>query len=419
MKLLQLLRDKVYSTPLIDKASASNKSGTNLPVLLREIAEGLGMAKLAGVTRAFFYGRLSIPLSASSGFNAAEEQHKGRFIPMIQRIGSDKRKPSNGDSIQNANSLVNNKMRMTSAAIILFAILQQECEENCRDKACSEAMPVILSLLDDTTPQNQAIGALILIPVLKVSTESSAVFDKFHQVITFSLGNAVKHCARENATTLALLCLARSRWFELLHQHSLIGTSEIYSTVVDTFDTVRKQAHVGHQDDSDIRLAASLVTGVNPLLCLLLQFPEAAAIEVCRPGLSALLPLLEPAGMNLESRAIQIAALCGILSLIKGAYPIIGHHACKIMTGTFLMLNRLDDDAKLLNETTPADRCNDDRNATVIARQLAFYVAAATLAVSDKAGDVLQCIESEYGSKDHIQRCYDIRLLSLEIIPKS
>lgn len=412
MKLLTMLYKNVSSESLNDATSQMERSEIRIVMLVQGIGKVVGMEKLAAATRAFFYNRQAFPLSTSNESKSITSPHIGPLMPMIQRITSESRQKANGGFSEIAGSCPSNKMRITSAAIVFCAVLRRTCESTCLEKTCSDAIPVALSLLNDAKPVNQAIGAIFVISVLKASAKSTSVvhIHKFHAMIMGSLRTAIRHCGENDAVVFAVLCLAQSQGFALLHKHSLIGTKELHSAAMDLFDIILKQTRASRKDDGDIRLAVALVAGINPILGLLLIFPEAAAVEVCRPGLSALLPLLGLDGMNLETRAIQIAALCSILSLIKGACPIISHHPCKIMTGAYVLLHRLEEDIKFLNETV-----QDDGNATAIARNQALYLAAAILAVSDKAETVLQYIASEHNSKHHIQRCDEIRSLSLDL----
>ena len=187
------------------------------------------------------------------------------------------------------------------------------------------------------------------------------------------------------------------------------------------FDAIRKQTHASLHDGSDIRIWAALVTGINPLLNLLAELPQAASTEIGRAGLATILLLVGWPGMSLESRSIQISALCALLSLMKGAYPIVNRHGTKIMIELFALRHRLDNDSKFLNETfTTKLGQADDEVLTAVTRQLCLYTAAVALVVGGNGAEgVLNHIELENRSDAHIHRCREIRNLFAKLTSAS
>ncbi|KAL7518364.1 hypothetical protein ACHAWX_003203 [Stephanocyclus meneghinianus] len=330
-------------------------------------------------------------------------------------------------------------MCLSSAAILLSAVFNGRCDIELTDKACLDTIPIVLSLLDDTTPFNQGVGALIFIAVMSDETaRTPLLLERFHITLTHSLRSAVQLCGREDATILAVLCLAQSKWFEILSRQSLSRVkgpareandaisadgmcNSIREALAHLFDAVRKQTHAGRHDGSDIRIGAALVTGINPLLNLLAELPQAASTEIGRAGLATILPLVTWPGMSLESRSIQISALCALLSLMKGAHPIMNRHGTKIMIELFALLHRLDNDSKFLNEalTTKLGQA-DDEVSTAVTRQLCLYAAAVALVVGGRRAEgVLNHVKLENRSDAHVHRCGEIRNLFANLMRAS
>jgi len=420
-----LVRDSLYTTPSEKESTPSESSGTytqNVCLLIHEIGQGLGMKTLVLATRAFYFQRLGFPISTSNEATTVSNQCKGPFMPTIKRSYNDNENRGNKRPIAEAAPRMENKMRLY-AAIIFFAILQQPSALD-GEQVFPDIVPVVLSLLDDATPFNQGVGALLSTAIIKATLDMNNVasyVEKFHTLITRSIGNAVQLCGQEDATILTAVCLAQSKWYYLLNLHETITVNEtcklIHKAVANLFDIIKKQTFVGSKDDGDIKVATALVVGIDPLLNLLSSFPHAAASEIGRCGLSTMLPLLRWDGINLESRSIQVAALCGILSLMKGAYPVVKHHVHSIMTETFVLLHKLDCDVRYLNETSSENSNSADyKCSTALVARLALHVAASTLVLSDKAEIVLEYIESKHGSVDHIERCREIRSLSTRLI---
>ena len=428
-----MIHQSLHAGANCEKATENKNSmaGTQeVKLLLCEISQGIGAEILSSTIRAFFYGRLCFPISSPADVNVVSSS-KGPFMPMIQRTGL-KAKPAAAQSSTKELPHVENKLRSSAAAIMFGAMYIQPWD--LLDNAFLDTIPIVLTLLDDVTPFNQAVGGLILLSVMKAShnlTDIPSFVERFHIMLTRSLGTAIQLCGREDATMLAVLCLAQSRWFKLLRLYSLnvpISKSNdalssaglcltIRTAAAHVLDTVKKQTQSGRHDGGDVRISAALVAGMNPLLELLAEFPEAASTEIGRVGLSALLPLVGWRGMSLESRSIQIAALCGLIALMNGAYPIMSNHGTKVMVELVALLHRTRIDAEFLAKTPATRNCGqaNDEVSTLLARQLALYTAAIALIVCGKgAEDVLNHVESKKTS-EHVQMCQEIRGLAAKM----
>jgi hypothetical protein len=152
-----------------------------------------------------------------------------------------------------------------------------------------------------------------------------------------------------------------------------------------------------------------LVAGINPLLALLADLPDAAAVEIARVGLSAALPLMAWRGSSLESHSVHIASMACLLLLMKGAFPIMPKHGGKILTEVLLLLDRIDKDAAYLSENNadfPHD--SDDHISALVSVKVALFCGAVSLIVCSKsAEDVIQHVKSMSLEKP-IDRCREI-----------
>ena len=419
-----------------DVDSCSDKISTSLPLLLREISQNVGVDLLVSTVRTHFFGRLGH--SCSSDANVmVQPQARGVFMPMVQRIGSNisKKSAAAASSSGDEKPHVDIPMRLSAAAIILCAALRRPCNNfETWDKAISDALPIVLSLLDDVQSIHQATGALMFVSIIEAAStfEESAIpsfVDKFGQLITSSLESAIQMCGRGEPTVLTILCLAQSKWIGYLglisrYRRASITPQEIHSmarkAASDMLVIIRMQAQTGGRDGNDERISGALAAGINPLLARLATFSEAASVEIARIGLSALLPVIGWSGMSLDIRSAQVAALAGLISLMNGAYPIMPHHGKKVMTEVLLLLDRADKDAVFLSNEEKADAANGQNDdmvvSTNVVRYVALYTAAFCLAIcGDSAEVVLEHIENTQSRKELLSRCLEIRTASEQL----
>ena len=403
-------------------------------LILSNISQNIGVDLLSSTIRAHFFGRLS-PSSTrtDSDTNTAITQHhkpaSGVFMPMIQRIGSSnvkKEVPSSPSSDEKPHIEI--PMRLSAAAIILCAIIPQQCDYfETTNKALSDTLPIALSLLDDVQTIHQATGALLLISAIESASkldQTPSFVDQFSLIVTSSLADSIQMCGREAPTLLTMICLAQSKWMNYCGVYSNKPDASTPHTQVHKMSckaaatilvAIGKQVHVGGRDGNDERITGVLVAGFNPLLSQLAQFPNARSIEIARVGLATLLPLISWSGISLEVRSAQVSALASLVSLMNGAYPIMPRHGKKIMTEVFLLLDRSDKDALYLNNNKGSP---DDKMSTEAISKVAVYTASVALAICGKsAEDILDHIETTQSSKDRLsKRCKEIRTLSKELL---
>lgn len=422
MSLLQTVQKSSSCSSTSSSIIEVEEVPTPLRLIFRNISQNIGIDLLSSTIRAHFFGRLSLSSTRtdSDANNTITQHHKptsGVFMPMIQRIGSSNIKK---EAPSDEKPHLEIPMRLSAAAIILCAIIPQQCDDfETTNKALSDTLPIALSLLDDVQTIHQATGALLLISAIESASKLEHIpsfVDQFSPIVTSSLADSIQMCGREAPTLLAMLCLAQSKWMNYCGVYSnkpdaYTPHTQVHEMVSKATATILveigKQVHVGGRDGNDERITGALVAGINPLLAQLAQFPNARSIEIARVGLSTLLPLISWSGMSLEVRSAQVSALAGLVSLMNGAYPIMPKHGKKIMTEVFLLLDRSDKDALYLNNNKGS---LDDKVSTEVMSKVAVYTAAVALAICGKnAEDILGHVEATSSKDQLIKRCKEIR----------
>ena len=410
---------------------------TDVLPLLQSISRNIGVQVLTSTARAFFYARLSYPSTSSSNVRdvASKSVGPGPYIPLVRRIGDEKRQPERQTSDADTSDLTkeHNRFRVAAVTLIVCSVLSQHSGFKECDSTVSDAIPVALTLLDDVQSYHQGLGAAIVLSAIEsLSTfgpdaRTPSFITQFNPFLTSAFETAIKHCGREEAPLITTICLAQSKYIQYLstlsqHPDCIVQPATVHSlarkATVDMMHRVINQTQLGGRDGNDERIAGMLVAGINPLLALLANLPDAASIEIARVGLSALLPLIGWRGGSLESHAIHISSMACLLSLMNGAYPIMTKHGGKILTEVMLLLDRSDKDSAYLSETNSDFPSGSDNHTAVnITVKVALYCGAITLIVCGESADaVIQHIKSTNRQKP-IDRCQEVCDLSNKIRP--
>lgn len=437
--LKQILTSSLIAAPSRENACTvlhHGHSSTDILLLLQSISRNVGVEVLTSTVRAFFYARLAYPFASTSNISAVASKPAGSYMPMIRRIGVEKIEPENQKSDMDTSDLtkVHNKLRVSAATLIFCAVLSQHSSFKACDSALSDAIPIALTLLDDVQSFHQGLGAVIILSAIESlslfgpDTRTPSFVTNFNPFLTSAFETAMKHCERENAPLITAICFAQSKWIQYLstfsqHPDCIVPKATVNAltrkATSDMMHTVINQAQFGGRNGNDERIAGMLVAGINPLLALLANLPDAASIEIARVGLSALLPLIGWRGSSLESHAIHISSMACLLSLMNGAYPIMTKHGGKILTEVLLLLDRTDKDTSYWSETnSDFPRGSDNHTAANVTVKVALYCGAVSLIVcgSESAKAVMQHVESTNLEKP-IDRCREICDLSKKIRP--
>ena len=428
----------IISSPLMEENSVNSSfdsSSNNIRLLLRNISDSIGVDVLVSAVRANFYGRPRFSGSVITNAMTVHPQSRGLFMPMVKRRSQSNEfsnKPAAVTIKSDEKPHIQCKMRISAAAILLSAV-----DFHMHDEAFSDAIIIALCLLDDVQSIHQAFGAIISMSVFEAASSSvdkiPLFVEKFSSILTSSFADAIQMLVRTEPPILTCLCLAQSKWIRLLgllslhnHDGALLSTSAIQQMASKSaavlLNAMGKQVHSGGRDGNDERIAGAFVTGINPLLALLAEFPNALSVEIARAGLATILPLIGWSGTRLEVRAAQNCALVGLVSLMMGSYPIMSHHGKKIMTEGFLLLDRAYKDAEYLRTSKSTEIIEDGKlNAEAVSTNVTIIVALHTAAVSlaicgDSANTVLDHIMSTQSTnKRLIDRCLEIRTISVKL----
>jgi hypothetical protein len=234
-------------------------------------------------------------------------------------------------------------------------------------------LPICFELIDSLTPVLVAQGASGLIHLLDHLDPSSDWFQEYAESALSVLNTAFTSCREGPVVILlgqALIRLMRflkdaskrrrqttRQWLSLLHQSSLRPSSETICWEL-------------------------LVGGIIALLHQHSELENADAVEICRLGLSALLPL--SMGEFVDTKT-EVAALVALINLMTGAHTVMPRHGGKIMS-------------HLLSSATAFTV--RDRAANVGPRDLTIHTAAVSLIVCGPkfAGTVLEDVSRNEAS---------------------
>lgn len=387
----------------------------SLFLMLQNICRHVGVEKVASTARAHFFGRLV-------GKSVIKPRQNG-FMPMIKRIDDDSGREV---STKREKPHIETPMRIPSAVVLLSAALSCPGNDDEMDTAYLDALPIGLSLLDDAQSLHQGLGAFLLVSVFesacsRVENGSLDFVSRYGQLIASVLEEEIRISGRDDPTILGTVCLASSKFVELLVKskrsiQGLSATSLARKFVVEMFNSITTQTN-SCQNGNDERISAVLTAGINPILAQLATCREAASVEVARQGLSVLLPVIGWSGMNLETRSAQAVALSSLVSLLVGAYPIMPRHGKKIMTEVVLLLDRCTKDKAFLNDQgtigSTDSYTTEMLSATEAIAEIARFAAAVCLAVcGDSAASILGHVETTQKRDELLYLCKDIRFVA-------
>ena len=164
---------------------------------------------------------------------------------------------------------------------------------------------------------------------------------------------------------------------------------------------------------------AALLGGARPLLSALAGLPDgsAAAAELVRPGLAALLPLIGwdvPPPLPPSARRMQLAGLACLEELLAGAHPVAPRHGGKVMAELLGCACRARRDSEAEAAAARGDDGDSDEaiSAGAVACLAVRAAGVALLLCGDRAGEVLTEIEGggeEEWQDDMVGICREVR----------
>uniref|UniRef100_A0A7S4SCL3 Uncharacterized protein n=1 Tax=Ditylum brightwellii TaxID=49249 RepID=A0A7S4SCL3_9STRA len=296
----------------------------------------------------------------------------------------------------------------------------------------SDILPIIYELIDSSNSKFQSCGGAAFLHVLGQCTPTS--FVEYHDTAVDILTLACRICNRDDAITLAILSKSIAEVFRIAEGRKDKSRAKRRGVTSDLISLLKNVTYKG--DAASI--AALLVGGINPLLAQLAsKAAQAESMELCRNGLSALLPLIRWDGTDVQHRTVQIAALTGLCSLMMGAHPVMRHHGGKVMSELLSCVGRADRDLEIYNRMKARlrqvrndnsgkdqDRMNNTasdgerqesfNNVEMCAAKLVISTAihAASVALilcGDKSEKILRTVEEGTYKEHLVKRCGNIR----------
>jgi len=216
-------------------------------------------------------------------------------------------------------------------AFVHFASLVEDCTETVLD----ELLPVCYELLSASTDVINAWGATVVYHFVQCSKRLTSTRMDYLWEGTRSenllqmLDTLVKTC--RDGPTLAMIGLAQRNLLLAVPQNALTQmnrrrATQQWLTVLDG-NRHRSVTNTG-------LLCGLLAGGIVPLLydhACWKGGVTADGMELGRPGLTAILPLLQSNPFDAHSDDFQVLALVGLLNLMVAAYPIMPRHGGKIL----------------------------------------------------------------------------------------
>lgn len=419
------------------------------------ILKAVGSEYMCQLARELFFGRLVSSSSSSSGKTAADEksqQGKDSSNNLFKSMSSHDlafngiiiRDKKGSDDAANLNSKLTIVQSNRTKRLITRHIMEYTDSEpfkevpalavaairvmaalkfpNVTSNVLENAIPVAFTLIDSYAEYHQAFGAAILWNILTQVTPTCFVsfsksdddagkrtyFENTQKVLSL----ACRTC--KHSLSLCLLTMARSKLFEMAPSKE--GNKLRRDGVSESYEWIQKSSFAGPGAESESLevLFISLASCLQPLLHALAQLPEAGAMELGRAGLAVLLPLIRWDSNTLWGRKVQAASMECLLSLMMGAYPIMGRHGGKIMLELFSCVGRLQRDVAIQNEVQNHGLHHDENDellaATKMTMVVALHVASAALVLcGQRAEDVLIKIETGSYNKSLVDACSVVR----------
>ena len=273
-------------------------------------------------------------------------------------------------------------------------------------------LPAVYCLVDSIDATEQAIGGATLLTMLNRFQHkdwNSGFVDTASNVVGISLKTS---CS--DSVALSILCRARFE-LELMHQR-LLETLTVKEKAerlrkigIIIFEAVHKASYrSGIRGEDDMHNVSAqqayalgaLLGGAHPILSALADLPDeiAASVELVRPGLAVLLPIIgwDMPRMRVTSRQLQLTALACLEELMVGGHPIVPRHTGKILSELLGCICRAQKDVELMERVDRDGDCKAQIEAASSVACLGLYTArAAKILCGERAEAMLrQLIEN-------------------------
>ena len=277
-------------------------------------------------------------------------------------------------------------------------------------------LPIVYTLIDESIPDLRIIGACTFVHILRQST-STEMTDRF------TLANQVLNIARRANREASVSSILALSTYELLQKCS--SRSKIYDDMRRNLADLLSSVSICF--DSQPENAVALVSsGVAPLLAFLAQRDNPELIEIVRPCLAALIPIIESSSISYGAPII-ITSLSCIISLVKGSWPIIHKHSKKIIVCLLICIGKCDRSMRSFSSSDQKDSVETNKATAqyshinkvgCFTKSLAIYAAAITIAVCGKSAEEVLLFAERDCAKDLGSVCDEIRRQASQLLLK-
>ena len=266
-------------------------------------------------------------------------------------------------------------------------------------------LPIVYCLIDSIDAIEQTIGGAALLALLNAyELKQGGFIDPASDVVGLALKTS---CS--DSIALSVLCRVRYE-LEMAHQ-GLLETlnwgekaGRLRKIGIAMFEAVHKASYrsgikgeddIGNVSSQQAYALSALLGGAHPVLSELADMPDeiAASVELVRPGLAVLLPIIDwdMPRMRVSSRQLQLTALVCLEELMLGGHPIVPRHTGKIVVGLLGCVCRAQKDLDLMKRIGRDGDCNAQIEAASAVASLGLHTAhVAKLLCGEKAEIVLR-----------------------------
>ena len=266
-------------------------------------------------------------------------------------------------------------------------------------------LPIVYCLVDSIDAIEQAVGGAALLALLNAyELKQGGFIDTASDVVGLALKTS---CS--DSIALSVLCRVRFE-VEMTHQELLETLNwgekagRLRKIGVAMFEAVHKASYrsgikgeddIGNVSSQQAYALSALLGGAHPTLLELADIPDeiAASVELVRPGLAVLLPIIDwdMPRMRVSSRQLQLTALVCLEELMLGGHPIVPRHAGKIVSGLLGCVCRAQKDLDLMKRIGRDGDCNAQIEAASAVASLGLHTThVAKLLCGEKAKIVLR-----------------------------
>lgn len=276
-------------------------------------------------------------------------------------------------------------------------------------------LPVVYCLVDSIDAIEQAIGGAALLALLNAYEPKHwkvGFADTASDVVVLALKTS---CS--DSIALSVLCRARYE-LEMMHQGLLETTlsggekaGRLRRIGIAVFEAVHKASYrsgikgeddVGKVNTQQAYALSALLGGAHPVLSELADMPDeiAASVELIRPGLAVLLPIIgwDMPQMKVSSRQLQLTALACLEELMIGGHPVVPRHTGKIMSELVGCICRAKKDIDLMKRIDRGGDCKVQIEAASAVASLGLRTAhVAKILCGERAKTMLRQLIEDGG----------------------